>query len=332
MIKKCQGCGYTLQSDDSSKLGYVPKTKNKNPKLCERCFKIIHYNDAKIVTLPIEENKILNIVNKSDNHSLFLIDFLNINEESIKMYKKINTKKTLIISKSDIIPFSMNQNKIIDWLQNVYKIKDNIIFLSAKKNKNINLLINYLKNEHINKAYLLGFTNAGKSSLINSIINGYELTNNSITTSMVPNTTLDFMNIKINDNLTLIDSPGFTMKNDIFKITDLEFIKKVNPKTFLKPVIYQLKSHEAVLIEDKIIIENNSDTKNSFIFYMSNSLNLKKIFNCNKYNFKESKLFNLNNNSDIVVNGLGFVNVKKQGEIIIKIDNLNVIEIRDSLF
>ena len=201
MIKKCQGCGYTLQSDDSSKLGYVPKTKNKNPKLCERCFKIIHYNDAKIVTLPIEENKILNIVNKSDNHSLFLIDFLNINEESIKMYKKINTKKTLIISKSDIIPFSMNQNKIIDWLQNVYKIKDNIIFLSAKKNKNINLLINYLKNEHINKAYLLGFTNAGKSSLINSIINGYELTNNSITTSMVPNTTLDFMNIKINDNL-----------------------------------------------------------------------------------------------------------------------------------
>ena len=29
MIKKCQGCGYTLQSDDSSKLGYVPKTKNK---------------------------------------------------------------------------------------------------------------------------------------------------------------------------------------------------------------------------------------------------------------------------------------------------------------
>ena len=57
MIKKCQGCGYTLQSDDSSKLGYVPKTKNKNPKLCERCFKIIHYNDAKIVTLPIEENK-----------------------------------------------------------------------------------------------------------------------------------------------------------------------------------------------------------------------------------------------------------------------------------
>ena len=65
---------------------------------------------------------------------------------------------------------------------------------------------------------------------------------------------------------------------------------------------------------------------------MSNSLSLKKIFNCDKYNFKESKLFNLNNNSDIVVNGLGFINVKKQGEIIIKIDNLNVIEIRDSLF
>ena len=58
-----------------------------------------------------------------------------------KSTRSFYTKKTLIISKSDIIPFSMNQNKIIDWLQNVYKIKDNIIFLSAKKNKNINLLI-----------------------------------------------------------------------------------------------------------------------------------------------------------------------------------------------
>ena len=69
MIKKCQGCGYTLQSDDSSKLGYVPKTKNKNPKLCERCFKIIHYNDAKIVTLPIEENKILKQASKNEGEA-----------------------------------------------------------------------------------------------------------------------------------------------------------------------------------------------------------------------------------------------------------------------
>ena len=46
MTKKCVGCGITLQSKDINNLGYVPKEKENDAKYCERCFKLIHYNNC----------------------------------------------------------------------------------------------------------------------------------------------------------------------------------------------------------------------------------------------------------------------------------------------
>ena len=327
MIKKCSGCGYPLQSENKEKLGYQPKLENKT--LCERCFKIIHYNDAKIVTLDIDQNAILKIVNKSKAHALFLIDFLNINSTTIETFQNIKIGKTLLISKCDVIPFSMNLNKIKSWLKEYYHINDEIIFISCKKNKNINYLINYLTKHNYNNVYLLGFTNAGKSSLLNTILKTKEL-NFEITTSIVPNTTLDFMNIKIDDNLTIIDSPGFTLKDAIFESDDINIIKRINPKKFLKPVTYQMKDKQAIKVLDNLIIENLSQ-KNSFTFYMSNNLELKKVFKIGDQDLQE-KVIEVDNNCDLVIKGLGFINIKQKGQVKVYINNKDLIEVRKSLF
>lgn len=331
MTKKCKGCGYTLQSVDKNALGYQPKTKTKNAEFCERCFKIIHYNDAKIVTLPTDQNKILDIVNHSEAFCLFLLDFLNINKATLNVYKKLKNPKALVISKSDIIPSSIKYNKIKTWLQEEYNIAEDIFFVSSKKNQNINMVINYLKSQNFSLIYFLGFTNAGKSSLINQIINSCHLNYASITTSLVPNTTLDFMNIKITDQLTIIDSPGFTLKNTIYENNDIKFLKKINPKKVIKPITYQLKTNASVLIEDKMRIQNMS-LKNSFTFYMSDSLILERVFNNDKLSNLKAKEYNIQENSDIVIKELGFINIKKACKVCIYIANHDLIEIRNSLF
>ena len=331
MIKKCSGCGAKLQNTDPSKIGYIPKMKNKNPKLCERCFKIIHYNDAKVVSNIALEKKIIKIVNDSNNYVLFLIDFLNINSQTINIFNEINRPKTLIISKSDIIPSSLNQNKIISWLHDYYQIKTDIIFISSHKHQNINLIYNYLLKNKIKITYLLGFTNVGKSSLVNSIISLVNLNHDSITTSLVPNTTLDFMNIKINDNLTIIDSPGFTLKDNIYNLDDLNFVKKINPKKFLKPVTYQLKENDSIMIEDKIRIDN-LNIKNNLTFYFSNDIKIMKIYH-KEYLKNEDKIYlEVPKDSDIVIMGLGFINVKKDCKLNMYIHNPKLIEVRKSFF
>lgn len=329
MIKKCLGCGIKLQSTDNQKLGFVPKHK-KDADLCERCFKIIHYNDAKAVILKENQNKIIKHVQEDNKHVLFLIDLLNINEDTIKVYQKIKTSKTLIISKYDLIPKYIKPQKIINWLQDVYKIKEDILFLSALKNQNISSFLNYLKQNNIKEAYILGFTNAGKSSLINRVIKHYNLNIKSITTSLVLNTTLDFINIKINDQLTLIDSPGFTISNSICSNDDIDFIRKLNPKKYIRPITYQLKPNTTILIDKKIAITNLKE-KNSFTFYLSNDLLLTKIYHT-KFNMKSLE-YDIERNSDIVLKNIGFINVKKPALVKISYDySSSLIEIRKSIF
>ncbi len=330
-MNKCLGCGYKLQSNSKNELGYVPKNKLKDATLCERCFKIIHYNDAKVVTLPIDTNKILREVNNSSYHVLFLIDLLNINQKTLKLYFKVKRPKTLLISKCDIIPYSFNKNKILNWLKEYYKIEDDIIFISALKNKNIYTLLNYLKAKDINTSYLLGFTNVGKSSLVNKIVNLEELNYQAITTSLIPNTTLDFIHLKINDNLTLIDSPGFALENNIYANDDLTFVKKVNPQKFLRPITYQLQKNTAIIIEDKIRI-TNLEKKSNFTFYLSNNLKLTKVYNNDKITNLNSKIIIIPQNYDLVICGLGFINVKQEAKIKIYINDLNLIEVRKSFF
>ena len=45
MIKKCTGCGITLQTEDINKEGY---TENIDNELCLRCFKLKNYMQLNI--------------------------------------------------------------------------------------------------------------------------------------------------------------------------------------------------------------------------------------------------------------------------------------------
>ncbi len=323
MNKKCVGCGVTLQTDNKDKKGYIREDKYNDSKYCERCFRLKNYNEYKEVDLTNINDIVINKVNKNKYFSFFLIDFLNINEETISTYKKINTNKILVISKNDIIPNSIKPTKILNYIKDIYNIKEDILLLSSKKHNNINKIIEITKNNN-NIAHILGYTNSGKSTLINALTN---IPN--ITTSSIPNTTLDFMKIKI-DDITLIDTPGFNLTNKLYNNNDYDLIKRINPKTYIKPITYQTKDDTCILIEDKIYISPNNI--NSLTLYISNNLNIKKLFNKELLNNKEEININIDNNSDIVIKGLCFINIKKKCNLTIRGDYNKLIEIRPSIF
>lgn len=328
MTKKCLGCGITLQNINKLGLGYCPKDI-KEVIYCERCFKIIHYNNADIATLPKESNKIIELVNKSALYVFFLIDFLNINSETIAKFKEITTPKTLIISKCDVIPKSIKLNKISNYLQKEYDIADNILFISCKKDKNLSRIVNTLEKEKVKTAYIMGFTNVGKSTLINALYEKYTSSKSRITTSLIPNTTLDFIMVKINDDLTLVDTPGFILNNSFYQTDDISLIKRIEPKNYLKPITYQCNKLMYLNIEDKIFLKINNKS-NSLTFYLSNELKIKKSFkSCIKdFNLK----LEIDDNSDIIIKGLGFINVKKATTIEIMLEGPEIIEVRNSIF
>lgn len=321
MNKICFGCGSKLQSEDKIKDGYIPDIKLKTGDYCQRCFKIIHYGMQSKSSTPKETNIILRSINKDDKFVIFMADFLTINSEVINIFNQIKSNKVLLISKCDIFLKSIKEVHIKTFLRNYYQVKSDIKLVSSVNNYGVESLTNYLRQRNIHDAYIVGLSNSGKSTLINKLIDINKSNMKMITTSYIPNTTLDFIRIKINDNLTVIDSPGFIINT----IQDDIITSKNNFKVFLKPKTFQMKQGETLEIAGMYL---NFSEDTSITLYLINDLKVRKYYK--EVEFDHSTV--INNNIDLIISGLGFINIKNR--CLIKTANIkpNLLETRISVF
>ena len=327
MIKKCLGCGSTLQSKDKEKIGYIKEDKIKTANYCERCFKLINYGEFKTVNTSGQEYiDIYKNINKTDDLVLFLVDIFNINKSIEMINKYINNKIILVITKYDIIPKSVKENKIKSNI-NKYNFNKNIIdtiIVSSKTNYNIDKLKQLIEiNKTSNNVYVCGNTNSGKSTLINKFIKNYSNNDLMITTSILPSTTININKIKINENITLIDTPGFIEKDNISNFVKPKELKKIMPHSEIRPITYQINEGTTLLINNLLRIEYVKGVKNSFTFYISNDIIINRINTITNKRGKELKLtkISVNDNEDVIVNGLCFIKIKK--EALINVYTLN---------
>ena len=320
----CHGCGSHFQSSNQSGVGYIPKEKFGDSKYCERCFKIIHYGKSLVVLTPKEIENIIETVNNDHKHVLFIIDILSLNQDIIDVYHKINYPKTLIVNKYDLLKHIIKANKIKDFLFSHYQVTDNILFVSAVNNHNVKEIVDYLEKYKIKEAYLTGFINAGKSTILNKILSEYNQNILNLTTSYIPHTTMNFINLKIKENLILIDSPGFSYPDYISN--NLELLKKIDIKKKIKPLSYQMKAGESLLIEN--LLNMTFYNKVNVIAYFSNKFNFKKGFKIKKYNLK----IKVPKDSDLVIKGIGFICFKDTCEIELDLENDSLLEIRPTIF
>ena len=86
----------------------------------------------------------------------------------------------------------------------------------------------------------------------------------------------------------------------------------------IRPITYQIKFQQSIQIEDFLIIEFLNE--NSATFYLSNNLKSERIYDNVKTELLK-KEFEVEYGSDIVIKGLGFINVKKRGNVNIYIKN-----------
>lgn len=321
-MSKCLGCGVTLQNNDINKLGYI---KNVNGELCERCFRIRNYNDYKFV---IKDNNdyinILKNISKTNSLVILVVDLFNISYYLKDINKYINNDILLVLSKRDILPKSCYDKKFIEYFKDYgLNIIDSIV-ISSNKNYNIDNLYNMINKYKIGKdVYVIGFTNSGKSTLINKIIYNYSDNDTVITTSNLPSTTIDSINIKVNDSLTLVDTPGLLDLGDISNNVDGKTLKHIIPSKEIKPITYQIKSNQTVLIEDLAKINISKDT--SMTLYISNNISLNRYYEeIDDLNKEKKYVLNVPNDSDVVIQGLGFIKFTKACNVVVYTNKASV--------
>ena len=134
MINKCIGCGIELQDVNKDIDGYVSKNDYR---LCERCFKIKNYGQNKVVVS--NNDDYLKIFDKITDNDLvvYVSSLLTLNLDYINKFKNV----ILVLTKRDILPKSVKNEKIVNYVSNRYGIKD-VVIVSAFKKINLDCLYN----------------------------------------------------------------------------------------------------------------------------------------------------------------------------------------------
>lgn len=330
MNKVCIGCGSKFQTLDKNKEGYINPKVYEKATLCERCFKIKYYGEAYVTDNPKDKTSLIKMINDSKKSVVYLVDTLTISKESLSVIDSLSNKVYLVLTKRDLLPKSVKNSKLKEYISNLTLIKD-VFVISALKNNGVTELYNELIKNNEKSVYVIGYTSSGKSTFINKLLTLNGKSGN-ITTSSLPNTTLECINIKLNDKLTLIDTPGFVSENSSYNFIDVDIYKKLLPKSVIKPKVYTIKKDFMIILGDILRIENNSNEDVNLVFYFKNEIKLNKMRSIRNELLKDKDKLDVKvSDKDIVLEGLGYIKVVGYANLTMYTLNKKMISVRNKM-
>ncbi|UOQ46315.1 ribosome biogenesis GTPase YqeH [Halobacillus salinarum] len=278
---QCQGCGAEIQTTHPELPGFAPESAlQKEDVICKRCFRLQNYNEVQ--DIPFNDDDFLEMLNQiSHNQGLIiqLVDIFDFNGSFISGLKRLtgNNPVILVGNKIDVLPKSVNPNKLKDWLRRSAKQQglqvEGVYLISAEKNLGVEELAKVLDKERKEKdVYIVGTTNVGKSTFINTLIQNTSGIKEAITTSYFPGTTLGFIDIPLDEKSSLYDTPGVIQRHQMAHYVSDKDLKLITPRKEVKPKVYQLNEKQTLFFGGLARLDFEAGERTSFICYFSNEL------------------------------------------------------------
>ncbi len=280
----CLGCGAEIQSENERNPGYVPASAiGKEGTICRRCFRIKHYNEVAEVSLTDADfRRILHGIGSSDALVVKIVDLFDFNGSLIPgLHRYIGNNPLLFVgNKLDLLPKQLNTRKMKHWMKvraHEWGLKPvDVVMVSGLKGHNLQELVD--KVEILRKGrdvYVVGATNVGKSTVINRLLKDYGAGDGSdleLTTSRFPGTTLDLIEIPLDQKSSLYDTPGVINTEQIIHMLSPQEIKSVMPTKQVNPKIYQLREEQTLFLGGFARLDFVQGAPQSFVIYISNEI------------------------------------------------------------
>ncbi len=281
--KQCAGCGAFLQTTNAEQAGYIPeKALEREPAICQRCFKIKNYNEAQSVAIDHDEFlRMLSRIGDEDALVIHIVDLFDFEGSLISSLQRFvgNNPVLLVVNKIDLLPKGMNWNRIRNWVQHQAKEQGirivDVLLVSAKRDLGFDRLVEVVAEWRGDRdVYVVGATNVGKSTLINRLIRDYSDMDRELTTSRYPGTTLDLVNIPLEDGRSIIDTPGIVYTHRMTELVDRKDLGAILPDKTLKPTVFQLNEGQTLFFGALARFDFAEGERQSFTCYMSNAIKI----------------------------------------------------------
>ncbi|MBT2643706.1 ribosome biogenesis GTPase YqeH [Bacillus sp. ISL-41] len=279
----CTGCGVKIQTEKPEELGYAPASSlEKEVVVCQRCFRLKNYNEIQDVSLTDDDFlKILNELGSKDALIVKIVDIFDFNGSWLPGIQRFAGKNPVLLigNKADLVPKSVKQRKLIDWMKKESRELGlnpiDVSLVSAAKGYNIREAAAAIDEYRNGKdVYIVGCTNVGKSTFINRIIKEVTGEGDIITTSHFPGTTLDMIEIPLEDGKAIVDTPGIINHHQMAHYVDKRDLKFITPKKEIKPKVYQLNEQQTLFFGGLARFDYISGGRRSFSCYVPNEIDI----------------------------------------------------------
>ena len=340
----CTGCGILIQTEDEQAIGYAPPSALKrNAVICQRCFRLKHYNEVPDISLSDDVFiQLLESISETEALVVNIVDTFDFSGSWIpNLHRFVGSNDVLLVgNKVDIFPHSTNQDKLRHWMWRAARELElrprDVFLISAENGMGIEELASAIEDYREGKdVYVVGTTNVGKSTFINRLIDSLdEKQQLELMTSQFPGTTLNFIEIPLDDGQSLYDTPGIINHDQMAHYVDYNELKTITPKKEIKPKVYQLDEEQTLFMGGLARIDYLGPERRSLIFYVANALyihrtkleNAERLYAdhvgellvpphdkavdleliCHEFSLKQEDM-------DVVFSGLGWVTVKGRG-------------------
>ena len=341
----CIGCGALIQTTTPKQSGYTPasaleKAMANGAVYCQRCFRLRHYNEVADVELTDKDFiRILQHIGATNALIVNVVDIFDFNGSLIPGLHRFTGKNPVILvgNKEDLLPKSLHRSRIQDWLrQQANRVglhPEQVVLTSATKNHAVDELLAVIEKYRDGRdVYVVGTTNVGKSTLINQIIKQATGMADVITTSRFPGTTLDQIEIPLDDGHFLIDTPGIIHREQMAHYLTGKELRYALPQREIKPKTYQLNPEQTLFLGALARFDYVAGPRTGVTLYLENNLKVHRTKLVNATQFYQRHAgellqppfpqniknypplvrteFKVTTKSDLVFAGLGWVTVR----------------------
>lgn len=274
-----------IQTEDPEQAGYLPKSAflkgiETGNFYCQRCFRLRHYNEIPHITVDDDVfMERLSEIADDPAYVIHLVDIFDIEASLLTALPRYigNNKFSLVANKMDLLPASINQGRVIQWLKKLAKDHgletEKVLLVSASKQRNMDdvyqLIEEKLRQQNV---YIVGISNVGKSTLINRLIEHFGGDKEIITTSNYPGTTLDLIRIPVTESTAIIDTPGLIRRSQMIHLLDPQDRQSLMPKKMVKPTTFQLNAGQTIFLAGLARIDYPRGDRMALTFYTARDL------------------------------------------------------------